>query len=196
MTRHAPCVHRVSVPSQVMTITSTVAFNKDAFPSANAVGELSFSLSIQALCSCVGLQAQYQAFVRLRPSEAAPALYKPSRSTGPAFWNLLPGEALTLRELAVARTTTGPAPMLWAKRSRSRGIFQVVFVSHPAFYGGIFRPETALGMPARSIVCGRSTVSPAAVIKSSMSPLWPRPASTTRVPPGLSNRTACGTKAR
>jgi hypothetical protein len=54
-----------------MTNSSTVAFNKDAFPIADAVGDSSFSLPIQALYSCVGVQAQYQAFVRLRSSEAA-----------------------------------------------------------------------------------------------------------------------------
>jgi hypothetical protein len=48
-----------------MVRPSTVAFDKDAFPSADTVaGESSFSLPIQALLCCVGIQAQYQAFVR------------------------------------------------------------------------------------------------------------------------------------
>jgi hypothetical protein len=75
---------------QAMTIASTVAFNKHAFPTADAVGDLSSSLPIQALYSCVGVQAQYQAFVRLAVLGSGAALKQPSRSTEPAFWNLLP----------------------------------------------------------------------------------------------------------
>jgi len=55
-----------------MPISSTVVFNKDAFPTADvAAGEPSFSLSIQALFSCVGRQAQYQAFVRFAVASGA-----------------------------------------------------------------------------------------------------------------------------
>jgi hypothetical protein len=72
-----------------ITIASTIAFSKDAFPAADTVvGEPSFSLPIQALHSCVGVQAQYQAFVRLAALGSGAAFYQPSRSTGPAFWNL------------------------------------------------------------------------------------------------------------
>ena len=64
---------------------------------------------------------------------------KPSRSIGPAFWNLSLGRALALRTLAhrqhiLSAHSTGiygasnPGPMLWPERSRSRGIFQVVFL--------------------------------------------------------------------
>jgi hypothetical protein len=57
------------------TIASTVAFSKDAFPTADVVaGEPSFSLPIQALYSCVGVQAQYQAFVRLAALGSGAAL--------------------------------------------------------------------------------------------------------------------------
>ena len=84
------------------------------------------------------------------------------------------------------------------ERSRSGAIFQVVFRSdNRSFYRGTFRPETALTMPARSVFGGRSTVSPAAVIKASMShalalsglddepPAW-----------RLSRRSACGISVR
>ena len=43
------------------------------------------------------------------------------------FGTFSPGAALALRTLAFTRWLTGPAPMLWPERSRSRGIFQVVF---------------------------------------------------------------------
>ena len=76
---------------QAMVRPSTVAFDKDAFPSADTVaGESSFSLPIQALLCCVGIQAQYQAFVRFAALRAGAAFCQPSRSTGPAFWNLYP----------------------------------------------------------------------------------------------------------
>jgi hypothetical protein len=53
------------MPFQAITMPPTVAFSKDAFPTADGfVGEVSFSLPIQALLSCVDIQAQYQAFVR------------------------------------------------------------------------------------------------------------------------------------
>jgi hypothetical protein len=41
-----------------MTIASTVAFNKHAFSTADAVSDSSSSLPIQALYSGVGIQAQ------------------------------------------------------------------------------------------------------------------------------------------
>jgi hypothetical protein len=46
---------------------STIAFNKDAFPTAGAHRQRthSFCLPKQALVSCVDLQAQYQAFVHV-----------------------------------------------------------------------------------------------------------------------------------
>src|SRR5215475_4909644 len=47
-----------------MTMLPTVAFNEDASPADAIAGECSFSLPIQALLCCVGVQAQYQAFVR------------------------------------------------------------------------------------------------------------------------------------
>ena len=67
-----------------------VAVNKDAFPTspACAAGRIkSFRLPKQAQVSCVSFQAQYQAFVRFAVKSCA-ASKKPSRSNGPAFWNL------------------------------------------------------------------------------------------------------------
>ena len=67
---------------------------------------------------------------------------KPSRSIGPAFWNLSLGAGSRLRTLAFARKSlrgiygaSNPGPMLWGERSRSRGIFQVVFLHfNPALW--------------------------------------------------------------
>ena len=57
---------------------------------------------------------------------------KPSRSSGPAFWNLSLGAgSLVLRTLAFTRSIYGasnPGPMLCLERNRSRRIFQVVFL--------------------------------------------------------------------
>jgi hypothetical protein len=82
-----------------MVMPSTVAFDKDAFPSADTVaGESSSSLPIQAPVGCVGIQAQYQAFVRFVALGDGATFCQPSRSTGPAFWNLYPAR-LSLGEL-------------------------------------------------------------------------------------------------
>jgi hypothetical protein len=64
-------VYRSAIPLQAVTLSSTVAFNKDAFlnslrPPANH----SFSLPQQARLSCVSRQAQFRLSFTLR-SEAA-----------------------------------------------------------------------------------------------------------------------------
>ncbi|MGA9955880.1 MAG: hypothetical protein WBQ22_21850, partial [Bradyrhizobium sp.] len=67
-----------------------VAVSKDAFPTSRAcvAGRIkSFRLPKQAQVSSVILQAQYLAFVRFAVGSSA-AQPKPSRSNGPAFWNL------------------------------------------------------------------------------------------------------------
>src|SRR6267142_3202851 len=100
---------------------------------------------------------------------------KPSRLIGPAFWNLSLGAgSLVLRTLAFTRSIYGasnPGPMLWAERSRSRGIFQVIFYISIGLYEGNFRPATARAVPARSAFGGRSSVNPATIIKRSTSAL-------------------------
>jgi hypothetical protein len=71
---------------------------------------------------------------------------KPSRSKGPAFWNLSLGRALALRTLASTRNipfgsiygASNPGPMLWMEGSRSRGIFQVVFLRSNQALSGRF----------------------------------------------------------
>ena len=67
----------------------SIAVNKDAFPNspADRTGCLkSFRLPKQAQVFHVIFQAQYQAFVRFAVGSSA--ALKPSRSNGPAFWNL------------------------------------------------------------------------------------------------------------
>ena len=124
------------------------------------------------------------------------AFCQPSRSTDSAFWNPSPGAAL------VSRAGLRPYHYGGLRRCRARNVvapgqYSKWFLGdNRSFYRGTFRPETALTMPARSVFGGRPTVSPAAVIKASMSPLWPCPASTTSAPPRLSRRSACGISAR
>jgi len=81
-----------------------------------------------------------QAFVRFAVTPAAQLLESQSRSLGPAFRNLSSGVALALRTAAVHPYNTGPAPMLWAERSRSRGIFQEVFAFQSGFIAAFFEP--------------------------------------------------------
>ena len=76
---------------------------------------------------------------------------KPSRSTGPAFWNLSLGAGSRFENSGLHPQypfggidgASNPGPMLWPERSRSRGIFQVVFYIPIGLYGGGFRPATA-----------------------------------------------------
>ena len=63
-------------------------------------------------------------------------------------------------------------------------------------YLGIFRPATALRIPARSVFEVLSGTNPVAVIKASISPLCPCPDSTMSTAPGASSPAACGTSAR
>ena len=58
---------------------------------------------------------------------------KPSRSTRPAFWNLSLGAGSRFENAGLSPySSTGPVTLdrCWAERSRSRGIFQVLFL-HP-----------------------------------------------------------------
>jgi hypothetical protein len=99
---HAHHAHRIVAPLNSTRILPYVAVNKDAFPNgpACAAGRIkSFRLPKQAQVSCVSFQAQYQAFVRFAVKSCA-ASKKPSRSNGPAFWNLSLGAGSRLRTLA------------------------------------------------------------------------------------------------
>ena len=77
--------------------------------------------------SCVNLQAQYRAFVRF-------AVESGTASAIALDWTCVlepfTRRALVSRTLAPTRYYGGsnPGPMLWAERSRSRGIFQGVFL--------------------------------------------------------------------
>src|SRR5258707_11048546 len=84
-----PHAHRIAVQFDSTQILPYVAVNKDAFPNspADRTGCLkSFRLPKQAQVFHVIFQAQYQAFVRFAVGSSA--ALKPSRSNGPAFWNL------------------------------------------------------------------------------------------------------------
>ena len=76
---------------------------------------------------------------------------KPSRSIGPAFWNLSLGRALALRTLAFTRSIYGasnPGPMLWPERSRSRAnIPSGFFAFQSGFIGAIFGPRRPAECP-------------------------------------------------
>jgi hypothetical protein len=82
--------HRTGTVAYFHTDLPYVAVSKDAFPTSRAcvAGRIkSFRLPKQAQVSSVILQAQYLAFVRFAVGSSA-AQPKPSRSNGPAFWNL------------------------------------------------------------------------------------------------------------
>ena len=184
-----------------------VAVNKDALPNspADAAGCIkSFRLPKQAQVSRVSFQAQYQAFVRFCGRKRRSSL-KPSRSIGPAFWNLSLGAGSRVsRTLASTRNipsglSTGPATL---DRCCERNVVapgeysKWFFCPAMGLYGGNLRPATARGMPARSALAGRCSVNPAAFIRPSTAPLWPCPISTTSTPPGASSFAACGMRVR
>ena len=129
---------------------------------------------------------------------------KPSRSIGPAFWNLSLGagsrfENSGLHPLYPFGVSAGPATLdrccTWnvvAPGEYSKWFFRVPI----RLYRGAFRPATARGTPAKSALGGRSGVNPAAVINPWIGPLWPSPASTMSLPRGASSPAACGISAR
>src|ERR1700712_4133670 len=93
---------------------------------------------------CVSLQAQYQAFVRF-------AVESSTASAIALNWTCVlepfTRRALVSRTLASPVTSYGasnPGPMLWAERSRSRAIFQVVFWD---FIGAFCGPRRPLECP-------------------------------------------------
>ena len=117
----------------------------------------SYRLPKQAQLCCVSLQAQYQAFVRFAvESSTAQAIALDWTCVLEPFTR----RALDSRTLAPTRYYGGgnPGPMLWAERSRSRGIFQVIFCISIGLYEGNFRPPTARAVPARSAFGGRSSI--------------------------------------
>jgi hypothetical protein len=128
------------------------------------------------------------------------------------------GRALALRTLASTRlvytrilyrvfstgcifygVSTGPATLdrCCERNVVAPGEYSKWFFCTPiGLYEGAFRPATARRMPARSALADLSCVNPAAVIKPSIAPLWPCPASTTSAPPARISSAACGIRAR
>ena len=88
MDSHAP----IPVPHH-MSMLSTIALNKNAFPTRQP--DCRRTLFNSRLFSCVGLQAQNQAFVRSCGHEQRSS-NQPSHSLRPAFWNLSTGVDLAL----------------------------------------------------------------------------------------------------
>jgi hypothetical protein len=129
---------------------------------------------------------------------------KPSRLSGPAFWNLSLGagsrfENSGLHPQYPFGVSTGPATLDRCCRRNvvALGEYSKWFFCIPIrLYGGNFRPATARRMPARSALAGPSSVNPAAAINPSSSPLWSCPTSTTSAPWAASSRAASGTSAR
>jgi hypothetical protein len=144
---------------------------------------------------------------------------KPSRSSRPAFRNLSLGAGsrfensglhpyclhpYCIRRIFVHgriffRVSTGPATLdrCCERNVVAPGEYSKWFFCTPIrLYGGFFRPATARRMPARSAFGGPASVNPAAVIKPSIGPLWPCPASTTSAPSCARSGTVCRIRAR
>lgn len=121
-----------------------------------------------------------------------------------AQFNLLL-EPFTRRALA-SRTLASPASFLRGPATQDRCCARNVVAPGEYSKGffcvrnGLYRadlwPATARGMPARSLLGAVAGVNPALVIKVSIDSLWPRPASTTRKPPGANRRAAWGISVR
>jgi hypothetical protein len=129
---------------------------------------------------------------------------KPSRSIGPAFWNLSIGAGSRSENSGLYPRY--PRGHLRGQQTLGRrydrkvvapaGYSKWFFCTIIGLYGGNFRPATARGIPARSALGALSWVNPAAVIKASMSLLWPCPTSTTKTAPGARAQAACGISTR
>jgi len=201
--------HRITMPSRFpSSILLAIAFSKDAFPNRRHIfarrnKSLSVPKSAQSSCATASQNR------RLRKSSSAisgfRSLYgREQHSTAIAlnstcFWNLSPG-GLSLRELwPLPHRLTGPATQdrccgrnVVGPGEYSKGFFCV----RNGLYRANLWPATARGMPARSAFGAVAGVNPALVIKVSIGPLWPSPASTTRWPPGARRRAAWGISAR
>jgi len=70
---HAFQMHLVTMQAPIRAVFVNVACNKDAFPTRQRISPAnpSFGLPKQAQFSCIGLQAQYQAFVRFSVTSRA-----------------------------------------------------------------------------------------------------------------------------
>jgi hypothetical protein len=182
---------------QILMVPPTVAFNENALPPPSRSPATVHSACQYKRCS---VALMFKRNIRLSFAVAilgsGVAHCQPSRSTESAVWNLSPG-GLSFRESWLSSVPVRGLRRCRAGNVVAPGQYSKWFLGdRRSFYRGLFRAEMALAMPARSFFGGRSMTSPAAVIKASISPLWPCPASTTRAPPGLSRRPACGISAR
>lgn len=175
-------------------ISSTIACNKRRVPHPPTPSSANlFSLSIQAQLSCVDVQAQNQAFVHFAVvSSAASTCYRA----------LIDSRFGTFTR-CVSRWENPQSPVSSRALHRCCGRNVVVpgqyskrFLRSNSIYGGLFRPATTRGTPARSVFGEPSRTSPADVIRASISRLWPCPASMTTTPPEQSSRRAWGIRTR
>ena len=180
-------------------VLPSFAFNKHAFPNRrlnSPVGPNHSTRRNKAGLLCVISEAQYQAFVRF--AVASSAASQPSRSIGPACWNLSPGRAL-LREFWLPAVKRRGEPTLNRCCDRKvvapRGYSKWFFRADPAYPTG-FCPQTARRIPERSARTESCSASPAAAISPATSSLWSCPTSTTSQPPGASRSAACGAMIR
>jgi hypothetical protein len=133
-----------------LTDLQYVALSKDAFPTTPAcvAGRIkSIRLPKQAQVSSVSFQAQYQAFVRFAVRSGA-AFQSRRAQRDLRFGTFHSGRALALRTLAsnpCALRGQQPWTDVGNERSRSKGIFQVVFLrSNRALSGRLparYRPR-------------------------------------------------------
>ena len=196
--RAAPCA-RVAMQIVAAPVLPSFAFNKHAFPNRRLVvpaGPNHSTRRNKARFLCVISEAQYQAFVRF--AVASSAASQPSRSIGPACWNLSPGRAL-LREFWPPAVKRRGEPTLNRCCDRKvvspRGYSKRFFRADPAYPMG-FCPQTARRIPDKSALAGPCSASPAAAISAATSSLWSCPTSTTSQPPGTSRSAARGAMIR
>ena len=193
-------LHRSLCSSIPCRILPYVAFNKDAFPTIqrNRAGcTKSFSLPKQAQVflrksssaisgfrSLCGRAAQLQA-IALNWT----CVLEPFTRAGSRFEN----SGLT------RNISTGPVTL---DRRCDRNvvapgrIFQEVFLLQSGFMGAFYGPRPPAEYRPDRLWGACPHVNPAAVIKASISPLWPCPASTTRDGAGRQKTAACGISAR
>jgi hypothetical protein len=204
MRRASPA--RSAVQFDCIPILPFVA-NKDAFPCnpAHAAGRAKI---IQPAKTSSGLLRELlSANIRLSfalRSAAAQLSKAVALNWIPAFWNLSIGAGSRSENSGLHPRY--PQGHLRGQQTLDRRCNRKVvapaayskwfFCTIIGLYGGNFRPATARGIPARSAFGVFSCVNPAAVIKASMSLLWPCPASTTRTAPGARRQAACGISAR
>ena len=109
--RRAPSAHVLcsSISHGFCRTSQSTKTRSPAIRRSRAGCAKSFSLRKQARMSHVKIQAQSQLSFALRSQWRSSQ--KPSRSIGPAFWNLSIGRALALRSLTSSVEPTGPVTL-------------------------------------------------------------------------------------